>query len=107
MSAGANPAASKTTGAAKVVAGHATVAVAAAMNSHPNAPFIQVRGLSFSHISRSIDGAPSCRVSEWMDRKLTEPTTELLGHHLLRVFLGRFARSPLGGSDSEARAVPT
>jgi len=42
-----------------------------------------------------------------MDRKLTEPTTELLGHHLLRVFLGRFARSPLGGSDSEARAVPT
>jgi hypothetical protein len=64
MSAEVNPAASKTTGAATLVAGHAAVAVAAAMNSHPNASRIQVRELSFSRISRSIGVPPSCRVSE-------------------------------------------
>src|SRR5262245_53632796 len=83
------------------------IAVAAVMNSHPNASFIQVRGRALSRISRSIDVPPSSRVSGCIGRNLTEPTTELLGHHLLPCVLGRFARSPLRGSDSEACAVPT
>src|SRR4030095_4159973 len=67
MSAGVDPAASKTTGVARMIAGHATVAVATAMDSHLNASLIRSQGRSFLLLaSRSTDVPPSLRVSQWM-----------------------------------------